>query len=297
MKHLILPQLKLNRPNLSESSLKTYISLLTNVFKHLRKEGDDETLEWFDKNEKHILESMNDMQPSRRKTTLSALFILTKSDKVHEQMLADAKSTNETYKDQKMSVKEHDNWITTDEIKEIYDSMKSKVILMFKNKLPLEYDLVNKFFLLGCLAGCSGIPPRRSLDYALMKIKNFDKTTDNYYQKDTFVYNKYKTSAHYGQQQIDVKKDAPEFNKMIKKWITINPTDYLLFSSNQQPLTSSQISKMLNKIFDKHVSVDMLRHIFLTETYKDIPALKQMDQLASDMGHSFNQAMLYVKKS
>ena len=46
---------------------------------------------------------------------------------------------------------------------------------MFKNKMQLDYEVVNKFILLGCLGGVSGIPPRRSLDYCLMKIKNVDK--------------------------------------------------------------------------------------------------------------------------
>jgi len=277
--------------------MKTYISLLTNLFKKLKKEGDNETLEWFDKQEDHILKSMDEMPSSRRKTTLSALYILTNSAKMHELMLSDAKATNNDYKEQKMNEKEKDNWVSIDEIKGIYNDMKAKVSLMFKNKLPLDYDVVNKFFLLGCLGGVSGLPPRRSLDYCLMKIKNFDKNTDNYYLKDTFTYNKYKTSGHYGTQQMDVKADAPEFNKMIKKWITINPTEYLLFSSNQQPLTSSQVSKTLNRVFDKHISVDMLRHIFLSDTYKDVPALKKMENLAHDMGHSVNQAMLYIKKS
>ena len=225
MKNQIYDQLKKNRPNLSESSMKTYISLLTNLFKKLKKEGDKDNVEWFDDNEDHILKSMDEMPSSRRKTTLSALFILTNSAKMHELMLSDAKATNNDYKEQKMNEKEKDNWVSIDEIKGIYNDMKGKVLLMFKNKLPLDYDVVNKFFLLGCLGGVNGLAPRRSLDYCLMKIKNFDKNTDNYYLKDTFTYNKYKTSGHYGTQQMDVKADAPEFNKMIKKWITINPTE------------------------------------------------------------------------
>ena len=31
------------------------------------------------------------------------------------------------------------------------------------------------------MSGVAGISPRRSLDYAEMKIRNFDKETDNYY--------------------------------------------------------------------------------------------------------------------
>ena len=41
----------------------------------------------------------------------------------------------------------------------------------------------------------------------------------------------------------------------------------------------------------------MLGHIFLTNHYKNIPALKDMENLATEMGHSLNQQMLYVKKN
>ena len=71
----------------------------------------------------------------------------------------------------------------------------------------------------------------------------------------------------------------------------------MLYSSNGQKLTSPQISRMLNKIFGgKHISTDMLRHIYLSEVYKDVPPIRQMEQLASDMGHSVGTAMTYVKK-
>jgi hypothetical protein len=51
-------------------------------------------------------------------------------------------------------------------------------------------------------------------------------------------------------------------------------------------------------VFDgKKVSTDMLRHIFLTDKFKDVPAINDMQQLATEMGHSMMQQQLYVKKS
>jgi hypothetical protein len=40
----------------------------------------------------------------------------------------------------------------------------------------------------------------------------------------------------------------------------------------------------------------MLRHIYLTNKYKDIPALSKMEEVAADMGHSVSTAMEYIKK-
>ena len=70
----------------------------------------------------------------------------------------------------------------------------------------------------------------------------------------------------------------------------------MLYSSNGNKLSSSQINRNLNDVFGKKVSVDMLRTIFLTDLYKDVPALSQMQEVASAMGHSISQAMEYVKK-
>lgn len=70
----------------------------------------------------------------------------------------------------------------------------------------------------------------------------------------------YKTSNKYG---LQIREVPSEVNNIIKKWLKINKGDYMLFSTNKNPLSSSQISRMLNKIFDgKKISVDMLRHIF-----------------------------------
>ena len=73
-----------------------------------------------------------------------------------------------------------------------------------------------------------------------------------------------------------------------------NPTDYLLFSSNQQKLTSPQITRMLNKIFGKNTSTDLLRHIFLTEKYGKVQDEMEADSQA--MSHSSAMQALYIKK-
>jgi hypothetical protein len=82
----------------------------------------------------------------------------------------------------------------------------------------------------------------------------------------------------------------------MKKWIKINTNDYMLYSTNGNKLTSPQVTRILNKVFDKNVSTSMLRHIYLTNEYKDIPALSKMQNIASEMGHSVSTAMEYIKR-
>jgi hypothetical protein len=290
-RELIEEQLKQNRPKLSDSSLKTYISILYNLHKHMKVE--DETLSYFDSNSKEILEYLKDFKPQTRKSILSALYILTNNEEYRKIMLEDCNVVNNQYKEQKKSIKETDGWINIDEIKTIYHKLLENVQQIFSQKTIVNYSTIIEFFLLMCLGGVSGIPPRRSLDYALMKTKDYDTKTDNYYKNGKFYFNKYKTAEKYGLQVIDIPKDLIP---LIKKWIKINPTDYLLFSSNKNRLSSSQITRMLNKILGKKTSTDILRHIYLTNYYKDVPAILNMEKLATDMGHSVNTAMQYVKK-
>ena len=283
--------LKEKRPNLSASSLKTYVSILYNLHKKLNADGDD--IKWFDEDEK-ILEDLKDKPPSSRKTVLSALFVLTGKKEYNDLMLDDCRHTNNAYKEQKKSKKEEDGWVSVDDIKKIYDDLLEKVKEMFSHKLISNYQTIINFILLGCLGGVSGIAPRRSLDFADMKISGYDPKIDNYYKAGKFVFNKYKTAKDYGEQVIDVKSKAPEFNAILSKWVKCNPTDYLLFSSNQQKLTSPQITRMLNKLFGKNTSVDLLRHIYLTNKYGKLQ--EEMVEDSKNMAHSLAQQALYIKK-
>ena len=279
------------RPHLNPSSVKTYTSILFNLHKKLEPENED--MKFFDDDEK-IIESLSSKTPQTRKTVLAALFILTNNKAYNELMLSDCKHTNDLYKTQKKSKKEEDGWVSIEQIQQIYDNLFEKVNAMFSKELLADYQTINNFILLGCLGGVSGISPRRSQDYTEMKIKNYDTKTDNYYKAGKFYFNIYKTSKDYGEVIIDVKTKAPEFYKILNKWVKYNPTDYLLFSSNKQKLTSSQITRMLNKIFGKNTSVDLIRHIYLTEKFGKIQ--DEMESTAKDMSHSSAMQALYIKK-
>lgn len=289
-REIIETELKQRRPNLNSSSLKTYVSILFNLHKKL--DTTEETLDWFNDDVK-ILDFLKEKAPQTRKTVLSALFVLTANENYQKQMIDDCKMTNEMYKSQKKSQKEEDNWMSSSEIKEIYDDLYQRVALMFSQKLIADYTTINNFILLGCLGGVSGLSPRRSKDYTEMKIKNYT-SADNYYKAGKFHFNVYKTANQYGEQIIDVKQKAPEFFKILNKWIKVNPTEYLLFSSNKQKLTSPQITRMLNKLLGKNVSSSMLRHIFLTDKYGDIQNEMEID--AKEMAHSKNTQAEYIKK-
>ena len=281
----------INRPKLSPNSLKTYVSTLSSFYKRMNANN----IDFFSKNVNEIIESLKEVESNKRKTLLSALFILTGEDDYKKLMLSDCKIVNENYKKQKATPDEKENWISIDEIQQKYKEYLQAVVPMFHNKASINEKTIVEFFILALMSGVAGIPPRRSLDYADMKIRNYNKDIDNYYENGKMVFNQYKTFKQYGRVIIDVKIMAPDLNILIKKWMKINKTDYLLYSSNGNKLSNTQLYQYNNKIWGKNVSTNIYRHVYLTEFYKQPRTYMEMEKMASYLGHSINQSMLYVK--
>ena len=282
--------LKNKRPNLTESSLKTYVSILATISKKL--DPNNTNISIFE-NHEPILELLKDLPPASRKTRLSPLFVITGKDIYQRLMLEDCQVTNQSYREQLKTEKQKEHWITMDEVGKLYDHFFNNTTKIFNNKHPLNYTVINNYLLLACLGGISGLAPRRSQDFSEMRIKDFDESKDNFYKNGVFHFNIYKTSQKYGTQTINVKEKAPAFYKLLQKWIKINPTPYLLFGDTQQKLTSSQITKRFNYLFGKKSSVNNLRHAYLTERYGDIQ--QEMANDSEMMSHSPATQALYIK--
>ena len=108
------------------------------------------------------------------------------------------------------------------------------------------------------------------------------------------VFHEYKTKNTYGKQTLHIPKPLL---RLLNKWIAINPTDYLLFDTFFQPLNSVKLNQRLNKIFGKKVSVNALRHSYLSNKYKN--TIQIQDDLAktmNDMGSSLSMSKIYIKK-
>jgi hypothetical protein len=70
--------------------------------------------------------------------------------------------------------------------------------------------------------------------------------------------------------------------------------DNMFFDYYGRELTSSALAKILNGIFaPKKISVNMLRHIYITE--KEAPLIAKLEAVATDMAHSTGMQKLYVK--
>jgi hypothetical protein len=69
----------------------------------------------------------------------------------------------------------------------------------------------------------------------------------------------------------------------------------LFANSDDKEIAGSGMTKILNNIFKpKLISVNMLRHIYITE--KSAPLIDKLKEIAEAMAHSTGMQGLYVKK-
>ena len=82
----IREQLKANRPTLSQSSIKTYTSVLNSLYKNVFKDKEIIDIKDFEA-QKPILEYLESLPSNKNKTILSALYVLTEKPVYRELML------------------------------------------------------------------------------------------------------------------------------------------------------------------------------------------------------------------
>lgn len=289
----IKDELKKLRPNLSEGSLKTYTSILKNLHKKVFENKEIEKSD-FDECRK-ILDYLKDIPCSKRKTTLSALVVLTDKNEYRETMNEDVSNYNKEIQKQEKSDTQRENWITSDEIREVFDRLENDAKILFKksNRTNADMQQIQNYVIVSLLGGIF-IPPRRSLDFCALKIKNANKDEDNYIDKNKFVFNKYKTSKTYGKQELVIPQPL---KNILNRWISINESDYLLRDNNGNQMTSTKLNQYMNRIFGgKKIAVNAMRHTYLTDKYKQTS--EENKRLANDMnamGSSTNMADTYIK--
>jgi hypothetical protein len=282
----ISKQLKISRPNLSDSSIKTYTSLLQTVYNNIFKKDKINMTDF--KNIDKILNHLKNIKPVTRKTILSALYVLTKNDDYKINMLEDIKENDIIQEKQEKTETQKNNWLETDKLNETLEELKNKALHAYKTK---DYQTIQQYILIALLSG-KYIPPRRAKDYTEFKIKNIT-SDDNYIKGNKLYFNNYKGSDKKGTQIIEI---PLELKRILTKWIKLNPNDYLFFDTHNNKLSNVTLNQRLNKIFGSKISVNAMRHTFLTDKHKD--TIKNIDELKKDMhymGSSILQSKVYIK--
>jgi integrase len=297
MSEIINDYIKSKRPNITKSSLKTYESILRNLYEKIFGSDDEKTydLKKFDTEVKKVIKFLKDIPSNKRKTILSALVVITDNKEYRELMLDDIKDYNKAEAKQEKTQEQSDNWIEKEDIEKVYKMLYNDAKLLYKKETinPSDFQDIQNFIIMSLFGGFY-IPPRRSKDYVNFKIKNIDKKTDNYIDKNELVFNSYKTAKTYGEQRLELPK---ELKTILNKWIKINPTEYLLFDISFNKLSNVKLNQRLNKLFGKKVGVNMMRKSYLSGKYGDLIDKKnELSKDFKDMGSSTLQENIYIKK-
>jgi len=297
------------RPNLSQSSIKTYMSNINTTARDLEKELSTTTD--IIENYKEILEYLNKFTPIVRKTKLSAFIVALdekekNSDEIktmlaemRAQLYKDAEEVDSEDNKQKLTKSQEKNYISWDEVMKIYEQLRIEAEPLFKldNLTRKQFQRLQDFVILSLYVLT---PPRRSLDYTEFKLRNFDKEKDNYMMTTgrkkipTLVFNTFKNVGRLGQQKLQI---SNQLRNIIMKWMDKNPHDYLLLGSKgASKITQPKLNLYLNNIFGKNIGSSMLRHIYLTEKYSDVD-LEELQETTESMGNSLiDRTLKYVRK-
>ena len=283
--------LSAKRPKLSPASARTYASLLLTAIRKSGKPLDisdsKKTLDFF-QNDSGL--GMNAL-----KTVLSALLVLTGDDAYKKAMMQKISKYNEIQTAQRRTDREEKNWVTFDEIKEIFDDNRATFYAMAKQKkLPISDKSNLQKFIIFIVSSGVFIPPRRSMDYTELTWEKHDQ--GNYIDKGKFIFREYKTASTYGTQIVPIPK---QLQTWLKLWRKHQPGKWVFTDTSGKKLSAAGYGQRVSSFFHgKDISTSMLRKIYLSEIYKDVPKLRYLQETADAMGHSVDAAMSnYVKKN
>lgn len=286
--------------NKSSSTSKTYSSHIRAL---LRNVGDfNNSIEDLLSNPKILFNYLDTLTINTSKSYLTSIVVLTSIINHPSKSIFSTKLdeiVNESKKiqmEQKKSDKEAKNWLDWNQILKIVKEKEKVAKALIKNN-PSEKEILSTIQDWVIASIYTKIPPRRIGDYTNLQFlsDSTDKTKSNYIDMKTMKlhFNIYKTVTTYGEEIIEIPKSLL---KVFKIWRKYNTDDYVFIKHNKKSFSQPDLSKRLNSIFGEGISVNMLRHSFLTEVYKKCPALKDMAKLSREMSHSIATQMLYVRK-
>jgi hypothetical protein len=296
-----------NKPEISASSRKLYTFNLTK----LNNNKPIVNLNFLAK--KDVLDRLGDMKPNTRRTYLIAIVSSLKDRpekkwktlyaKFYEPLMALNKELKDnTHKTDKVK----ENWVEQSAVQDKRQELEN-VVAEIKDKKKITESEYDRLLQLTLLSLYTLQPPRRNKDYMDMLIvkktpedpaKNYLNTTDW-----KWIFNNYKTQKKYKQQVTEV---PAELRTILEVYIKFHPDAKMLKKKGGDPVpflvhydgkpvsTSTEMTRMLNKIFGKKVGVSMLRASYLTDKYGD--KLQELKEDVGAMGTSVDVAQSnYIK--
>lgn len=299
---------KENRPKLAESSIKSYTTTIKTLQKKVQTSFENPKEFFNETTYDALMKYLYTLTEKRRKTVISAIIVYTDKAELNEEeikrredlrklMLHDAKLSDEFDNLQLLQDKDKDKSIEWSEVINIYNELekKAKPLFKLKNINKNDFTTMRDYVLLSLY---TLIPPRRSKDYTMFKIREYSPSTDNYMDKHKnkhfFQFNQYKLARSFGTQKVDIPN---KLKNIIEQWKLVNPSEWLIPSNTLHRVSESSLNMYLNNIFKKPIGVNSLRHSYVSDKYKNIN-LQELKQVSENMGQSGSVEMLlkYVQR-
>ena len=303
--------------NIKPNSLKAYLISIKKLNEYITNK-EYKNLDFL-KDEEKVLEKLETLKLTTQKNYLSAVIVALSAfkDKYEDDLKTYRKrldELNEKYnseiKKNEKTEKQDKNWVSMKELRKVMNSFKNDLKergAFGKEELSRrELDLMQRW-VVASLYLTDDNPPIR-LDYGNMRIiseKDFDKLKEDDLEKNYLVvknraskyfhFGDYKTEKTYNKKEIKVGK---KLNSVLNIWLKHNKRGALLYDTKGNPMSSNTLGKYIKKTFEKtgkEVSVNMLRHIYISEKF---PPQKEQEKedVASKMMHSKDTQNTYSKK-
>lgn len=285
---------------IGDSSKKLYA-------RNLMKLNDNQPITDFNflKDPKQVLDKIKDYKPTTQRSYIIAICTVLKNSK-HKNLYDHyfellSKFNNDLKVRTEKTEKQKDNWLSSDNIDEIHNDLKQKVVKNVRTKE--DYNNLLNYLVFSLYTKHA---PRRNLDYSLMKISsNMSNDKFNYLDlnKQEFVFNNYKTQGKYSQVVVPIEKDLmqvislylskhPEKSKLKNKNYNVH---FLKTFYNENIEKSQDMTRLLNKIFGENVGSSFLRNIYLTNKYSDV--IEDLKDDVTSMSTSVGVALnTYIKE-
>ena len=213
------------------------------------------------------------------------------------------KQINDNTDNTNKSTTQKENWMSKDEIKNLWNQYNSEVAT-FANKRKISEKQEETLLRFMILSLYTLISPRRNMDYHKMLIvKKITPDLSNEFnyldlKTKSFSFRNYKTAGKYNE-QIEQISD-PLWN-VIKIYLKHHSKDceYFLCIDNKPLPHSNSITLILNSIFGKKIGCSMLRNIMATDALHEIqPLLDEVKKKAKEMGSSASTLLNnYIKRA
>jgi hypothetical protein len=302
-----------SKRNVSESSLKSYRQNLSKVLKVMDCEHFN-CLDMPDDVNKALFEC--GASPSSIRSYLASICVLRTAqekpvDEYRKFLLTLTQDQNKKNKEHVKTEKEEKNWTTMEALQKVVkkyeNDLRKDGVFGKKDLNKKEYDLLQRYVVGTLYVGDPENHPPVRCDYAPMRIvsrKEYDllgkERKENYLvvtnrNKKQFAFHNYKSVNTHGAKVFDVSKKV---NKALNRLLKVHHGVYLLENKNTGVMTANNLSKYLTRVFaptGKNISVNMLRHIFISEN-KTPEVINKYKNMSDKMLHTPATQDIYSKE-